>query len=232
MSRTEGAIAGLAAAGLGLTAGQVLGTLLDATSAPLVAVGSALIDVAPTPVKEWAVSTVGTADKPLLLVAVVIAVAGLGGLAGIVSIRRPLLGDIVFAALGLGGTLAALTRPSATLLDAIPSVLAAIVAAAVLRWQLRRTQPRGSTDELRGGIDRRLLLTGGAGVLGVLLTANLPAVRGAAPVSAPIIIPRPSSPASAFSAPARMRSSVDFPAPLGPTSASRSPRRSVSETPS
>ncbi|PZQ38365.1 MAG: oxidoreductase, partial [Phenylobacterium zucineum] len=162
------------------------------------AVGSALIDVAPTPVKEWAVSTVGTADKPLLLVAVVIAVAGLGGLAGIVSIRRPLFGDIVFAALGLGGTLAALTRPSATLLDAIPSVLAAIVAAAVLRWQLRRTQPRGSMDELRGGIDRRLLLTGGAGVLGVLLTANLPAVRGAAPVSAPIIIPRPSSPASAF----------------------------------
>lgn len=198
MSRTEGAIAGLAAAGLGLTAGQVLGTLLDATSAPLVAVGSALIDVAPTPVKEWAVSTVGTADKPLLLVAVVIAVAGLGGLAGIVSIRRPLFGDIVFAALGLGGTLAALTRPSATLLDAIPSVLAAIVAATVLRWQLRRTQPRGSTDELRGGIDRRLLLTGGAGVLGVLLTANLPAVRGAAPVSAPITIPRPSSPASAF----------------------------------
>jgi DMSO/TMAO reductase YedYZ molybdopterin-dependent catalytic subunit len=198
VTRTARAVAGVAAAGLGTAAGQVLGTLLDPASAPLQAVGATVIDLAPAGLKEWAISTVGTADKPLLVLTVVVALCVVGAVAGIGSARRTLTGDLLFAGLGLLGVLAALTRPDATLLDALPSVLAAAVAIGVLRWQSRWAEPGDAGPELRRGFDRRLLLTGGAGLLGVLATANLPAARGGAPTTTPITIPRPKSPAPAF----------------------------------
>jgi DMSO/TMAO reductase YedYZ molybdopterin-dependent catalytic subunit len=194
---TGRAIAGVAAAGLGTAAGQVLGTLLDPASAPLQAVGAAVIDLAPAGLKEWAISTVGTADKPLLLLTVVVVLCVVGAFAGLGAARRPRNGDLVFAGLGAVGVLAALTRPNATPLDALPSVLAAVVAIGILRWQSRWGAPESAGPAPRG-FDRRLLLTGGVGLLGALATANLPTVRGAAPTMSPITIPRPKSPAPAF----------------------------------
>ena len=68
----------------------------------VVAVGAVLVDAAPTPVKEFAVATLGTADKPVLLggIAVVLAVlaAGLGvvafrsRVAGLAGVARPRAG--------------------------------------------------------------------------------------------------------------------------------------------
>ncbi|MBI5028772.1 MAG: oxidoreductase, partial [Actinobacteria bacterium] len=60
MTRLDSGLAGLTAAGAGLAAGQVLGALVAPGSAPLVAVGSAVIDLAPQALKEWAASTLGT----------------------------------------------------------------------------------------------------------------------------------------------------------------------------
>ena len=199
MTRTERAIAGVAATGLGIAAGQLLGTVVDPKSAPLVAVGSAVIDLAPPQLKEWAVSTVGTADKPLLLLTVVVVVTALGAFAGIVSAARPLVADLIFAALGLVGVAAALTRSASGPADALPSIVAAVVAALVLRWQRGWAEPAGPRPD-GTGFDRRLLLTGGAGILAALATAALPGSRTQLPPAGTptITIPTPASTPPAF----------------------------------
>ncbi len=189
----------MAAAGLGTAVGQLLGSVFDPASAPLQAVGAAVIDLAPAGLKEWAVSTVGTADKPLLVATALVAVGVIGAAAGLLAASRPLAGDLVFAALGLVGTLAALTRPNASVPSALPSLVAAVVAIGMLRWQSRWTAA-GADQGLHDGFDRRLLLTGGIGIAGALATAGLPAARGSAPTASPIRIPRPSSTAPAFPA--------------------------------
>ena len=198
MTRTESALAGVAAAGGGIAVGQLLGSLVNPASAPLVAVGSAIIDLAPPPVKEWATSTVGTADKPLLIAGIAVVVGLVGAGAGIAARRRRAIGDVACAAFGLAGVLAAVTRASAGTLDALPSLLAAVVAAALLRWQLGWLSRGGSGPERpqarpKTGFDRRVLLTGGAGVLAAAATATLPGATPAQGPKTPIQLPPPSS---------------------------------------
>ncbi|MCA0294296.1 MAG: molybdopterin-dependent oxidoreductase [Actinobacteria bacterium] len=203
MTRTESALAGVAAAGLGIAAGQLLGTLVDPASAPLVAVGSALIDLAPTPVKEWAVSTVGTADKPLLIAGIAVVAGLVAALAGIAARKRRWVGDLACAVFGLAGVVAALTRASAGPLDAVPSLLAAAVAAVVLRLLLGRLERRDQTAErpqarTKAGLDRRVLLAGGAGVLATAATATLPGVSRPQPTESAVTLPAPAETASAL----------------------------------
>jgi len=195
VTRTGRAVAGVAAAGVGTAAGQALGAVLAPASAPVQAVGAAVIDLAPPGLKEWAISTVGTADKPLLITTVLVAVCVLGGLAAIWGARRPLAGDLVFAGLGVLGMVAAMSRPAAGLGYVLPSLVAAVVAAAVLRWQFRWASAEADAG---GGsrFDRRLLITGGLGVIGALATVGLPGSAGSATPSTRITIPRPRSSAS------------------------------------
>jgi len=198
VTHTGRAVAGVAAAGLGTAAGQVLGALLGPASAPVQAVGAAVIDLAPPALKEWAVSTVGTADKVLLIATVLVVLGALGALAGIWGARRPLAGDLMFAGLGVLGMIAAMTRPGAAFTAVLPSLLAAVVAAGVLRWQFRWA-PAGEPAVSGGpGFDRRLLITGGLGLLGAVATAGLPGITRSTAPTTPITIPRPRSTAPAF----------------------------------
>ena len=41
------------------------------------AIANRVVDLTPTPLKEWAVSTLGTADKLVLVVGIVVVTAGL-----------------------------------------------------------------------------------------------------------------------------------------------------------
>ncbi|HYH33565.1 MAG TPA: molybdopterin-binding protein, partial [Nocardioides sp.] len=58
---------GILATVVGMAAGHLVAALLDPAASPVLAVGSTVIDLTPTPVKEWAISTFGTADKPILV---------------------------------------------------------------------------------------------------------------------------------------------------------------------
>ncbi|WP_329102018.1 molybdopterin-dependent oxidoreductase [Micromonospora sp. NBC_01699] len=129
---------GLLAATAGVTAAELLATLTRPQAGPLVAVGSTLIDAAPTPVKEFAVRTFGTYDKPLLLGGIGLALAGLAVLTGLLARRRSAAGLGGAALLGVLGAVAALLRPGARAVDVLPSVAGALVAAGVLRWLLPR----------------------------------------------------------------------------------------------
>ena len=113
------------AGGLAVAAGAVVAELVaEVVGRPqagtLIAVGGVLVDAAPTPVKEFAVATLGTADKPVLLAGVAVVLAALAGLLGVLGYRDRRAGLAGAALLGLVGVAAALTRPAATVVDALP----------------------------------------------------------------------------------------------------------------
>jgi hypothetical protein len=58
------AITGVLAAAGGLAAAELAAALTKPSSSPVIAIGESVIDATPTPVKEFAVKTVGTYDKP------------------------------------------------------------------------------------------------------------------------------------------------------------------------
>ena len=87
-SRPLYALFGLLAALVGTAAGHFVASLLDPASSPVLAVGSAVIDLTPTPVKEWAIAQFGTKDKPILIGSVFLGVLTLAAVAGLIARRR------------------------------------------------------------------------------------------------------------------------------------------------
>ena len=100
-----------------------------------------LVDAAPTPVKEFAVATLGTADKPVLLGGIAVVLAVLAAALGVVAFRNRGAGLAGAAVLGLVGAAAALTRPAAELVDALPSLVGGLVIAGALVLLLRARAP-------------------------------------------------------------------------------------------
>ncbi|MFD7586351.1 molybdopterin-binding oxidoreductase, partial [Kitasatospora sp. NPDC059811] len=128
------ALCGLAAAAAAVGAGEAAAAFTRPQASPVVAIGSAAIDLAPTAVKAWAVQRFGTGDKAVLLGGIYtvmgLAAAALGVLAG----RRRGAAAALFAAFGGLGAWAALARPQAVPTDLLPSAAAAGGAVAVLWW--------------------------------------------------------------------------------------------------
>ncbi|QCX29021.1 oxidoreductase [Nocardioides jishulii] len=142
-------------------------TLPDAS--PVYAVGATVVDLTPTPLKEWAIREFGTADKAVLLGTVLMAVLLLAALAGVLARRDPALGVatlVVLASLAAG---AAVGRPGAGPADVLPSVAAAVSGAVVLLWLVRRdarTAP-AAEDPAGNAPSRRGVLLAGAGLTAV-----------------------------------------------------------------
>ena len=135
---------GVLAAIAGIAAAHLVAGLTNAAASPVLAVGSVVIDLTPTPVKEYAVAQFGTADKPILLSTVTLATLLAAAVAGALSRRRVGLG-IGFIVLLTGlATAAALTRPTAALSDALPGLVSAIVGLAVLLFLCRALARRES----------------------------------------------------------------------------------------
>ena len=133
---------------LGIGLGHAVAGYLSAKSSPIVAVGSAAIDLAPPWLKDWAVGTFGTADKPILVGGVLVVVLLLGGFAGLVQARRG-AGAWVLIALAAVAALAAATRSAASPYAALPSVIAGLVAVVALHVALpsRRAEPAVAPKE-------------------------------------------------------------------------------------
>ncbi|MBL8924619.1 MAG: molybdopterin-dependent oxidoreductase [Pseudonocardia sp.] len=133
------ALAGLLAVVSGAAVAELVAALLGRPQAgTVVAVGAVLVDAAPTPVKELAVATLGTADKPVLLGGIAVVLAVLAAGLGVVAFRDRVAGLAGVAVLGLVGVAAAVTRPAAELVDALPSLVGALAIAGALLVLLRR----------------------------------------------------------------------------------------------
>ena len=143
------AATGVLAAVAGIASAHLVAGLTNPAASPVLAVGSVVIDLTPTPVKEYAVAQFGTSDKPILLASVTLVTLIAAAIAGALSRRRVWLG-IGFIVLLTGlATAAAVTRPVAAPSDAIPGLVSAIVGLAVLLG-LRHPLARG--DLRTGGL--------------------------------------------------------------------------------
>ncbi|HEX8518636.1 MAG TPA: hypothetical protein VF667_03500, partial [Pseudonocardia sp.] len=136
------ALAGLLAVVAGAAVGELVAALLGRPQAgTVVAVGAVLVDAAPTPVKEFAVATLGTADQPGQLGGIAVVLAVLAALLGVAAHRRWPVGPAGAAVLGLVGAAAALTRPAAAVVDVLPSLVGAVVVGGALLVLLRPLRP-------------------------------------------------------------------------------------------
>ncbi|WP_244930529.1 molybdopterin-dependent oxidoreductase [Nocardioides sp. W7] len=111
--------------------------LTDPGASPVLAVGSQVIDLTPTPMKEWAIQQFGTKDKPILVGSVFAGVLALAAAAGLLARRRFALGAGLLVLLVVVAGAATVNRPRFEALDLLPSVVAAVAGVAAL-WFLDR----------------------------------------------------------------------------------------------
>jgi DMSO/TMAO reductase YedYZ molybdopterin-dependent catalytic subunit len=192
-------LAGILAALAGTAAGHLVAAVTVPASSPVLAVGTAVINLTPTPVKIWAVRELGTKDKPVLVGSVLLGTLLLAGLAGVLARRRFALGAALLTLLVAAAGAAALIQPAAGPRDALPALVAAVVGVAVLRWQLRgSTLPTARSDGAprRGGPSRRgfLVGTGVLAIASVLVAGAGQAIVRTREKISDIVLPRPRQP--------------------------------------
>lgn len=129
---------GIAAAAVALGVAQLMGIGFGPRADALNGVGSAVIDLTPGAAKEWAIRTFGTADKLFLLVMVVAVIAGVAAGAGIWERRRVPGGSIAIVVAAIAGCAAIISRPGATAVDIIPTIVGMCCGVAVLRLLIAR----------------------------------------------------------------------------------------------
>ena len=83
---------GVLATLVGVALGHLVAALTNPAASPVLAVGSQVIDLTPTPMKEWAIRQFGTNDKAILIGSVFAGVLALSAVAGLLARRRFVLG--------------------------------------------------------------------------------------------------------------------------------------------
>ena len=118
----------------GVAMGHLVAALTNPAASPVLAVGATVIDLTPTPLKEWAIAQFGTNDKAILIGSVLLGVLVLAAVAGLLALRRFAYGAALLLALVAVAAGAALTRPTAGPADLVPSLAAAVAGVAALWW--------------------------------------------------------------------------------------------------
>ena len=138
-----GALAGLIAAIVALGAAELVAGLRREWKGPILDVGDRVIDRVPVFLKDFAIETFGTNDKPALLIGIGAFLAIYAAVIGAIAFRRNIwIGVIGIAAFGLIGAYAALTRRvGGSFSDITPSIIGAALGAGSLYLTYRVLQP-------------------------------------------------------------------------------------------
>ena len=215
-----GALAGLVAAAVALGVAQLAAALTGPQGTPVVAVGGVAITLTPEPVKDFAIAHFGSHDKQVLVLGILVILAVFAALIGVLATYRAVYGLAGLAVFGGVGVAAAVTRPAAIALDALPAVAGAVagaVALLLLAASLAGTSAAGrrpgrlaaaasqslDTGMQRPGRRRFLILSAGAAVLAAASAGagelaqrrfSVAALRAAVQLPAPVR-PAPATPA-------------------------------------
>jgi len=195
-----GAAIGIASAAVALGAAELVAVATGAGTSPLVSVGGFVVDTVPEPVKAFAISLFGVYDKIALQVGTVVLLAVFAALIGVAATRDIRYGYAGIGLFGVVGVAAAVSRPGASALAAVPSLVGSLLAAALL-WWLLRPQPSAESEASARSIDRRVVL----GALGAAVVAGfggrfLATRRGVADARNAVTLPAPASVPSAVPA--------------------------------
>src|SRR4051794_34021786 len=148
--------AGVASVLAGVGVAELVSALVVQNGSPILTVGALLIDLAPPWLKQGVIALFGTGDKAFLIVSLGVVVVVGAAVAGWLERRRPPVGRILIGVGGALGVLASLTRSGNGIVDAVPSVLAAVIGIVLLGWligMLRGTEPTRAAP--RGVVSRR-----------------------------------------------------------------------------
>jgi len=144
-SRLWAPLLGIASALGAFALAELVALVVGAGSSPVLVVGAGVVDRVPPWLKDFAVETFGTADKTVLVAGIVVVLVVVAVAAGICETRRPPWGTGLLVATGAVGVLAAVTRPDATPLWALPTVVGVGVGIMLLRTGAARLRAwRGS----------------------------------------------------------------------------------------
>jgi DMSO/TMAO reductase YedYZ molybdopterin-dependent catalytic subunit len=132
-ARDTKSLAGIAAAAVALGVTALVAVAFGPQADARTAVGSAVIDLTPGPVKEWAIQTFATADKLALSVLVLAVIAMIAAVTATWETRRVPVGSAAIVVAGILGSAAVLSRAGATLADVVPTLVGTACGIAVLR---------------------------------------------------------------------------------------------------
>lgn len=185
--------AGLAAAAVSLGVSQVASAFFSPAADARTSVGTAVINLTPGPVKEWAIRSFGTSDKTFLTVMVILVAVSLISVAAAWERSRIPLGSFAIAAAAGVGATAVLAREGAGTADVIPTVLGALCGIVVLRLLTRPVAADTDSDRRRSLLTLSLVGLGALG--GVFGTALTHARRSVAGDRDTFVLPKAGSPA-------------------------------------
>ncbi|ATL29411.1 molybdopterin-dependent oxidoreductase [Streptomyces formicae] len=137
------ALGGLVSGYAALAVAELVSVAVRPEAGPVTAVGGAVIDRTPAPVKDWAIHHFGEDDKLVLQLGILAALALFAAAAGVLALRRPRSASLGVLLFGAVGALAATARPDSTsALDALPSLAGAATGSATLYFLSTRLPPR------------------------------------------------------------------------------------------
>lgn len=145
------ALFGVLAALVGVATGHFVAAVLNPAASPVLAVGSQVIDLTPTPMKEWAIRQFGDKDKPILIGSVMAGVLVLAAVGGILARRSLRRGAGLLLVLVAVAGFTAMNRPTAEPVDVVPSLATAIAGVGALWWLARAARASRHTERLSGG---------------------------------------------------------------------------------
>ncbi|WTL29002.1 molybdopterin-dependent oxidoreductase [Streptomyces sp. NBC_01498] len=144
-----GALGGLLAGLTALCVAELVSASVRPEASPVTAVGGAVIDLTPAPVKDFAVRTFGEDDKLVLQLGILVLLSLFAMAVGVASLRYRKSGSAAVLVFGAIGALAAVQRPDGRPVDALPSVVGGLAACGVLYLLAGRLAdrpaPRGSS---------------------------------------------------------------------------------------
>lgn len=182
-----GAIAGLLTAAVAIGIGQLVSGLTVRQGAPWAVVGEAAINLAPPPVKDFAISSFGSNDKNVLVAGILVVLAIFAAVVGVWAMRRLAYGFIglgIFAAVGVA---TAVSLPRANPGWAAPTVLGALGAAFVLAKLTRLAAEASGAVPPRApaAASRTSRISGTSGSSGAPSTSGTSGASGASGASSP-----------------------------------------------
>jgi DMSO/TMAO reductase YedYZ molybdopterin-dependent catalytic subunit len=162
------ALIGLPAVGAALAFGHLVAALLSPSSSPYLAVGDTVIRFSPEPLTEFAKTTFGTNDKPILLSGIAVVIAIVAALAGLASRRSPRPGLATIVVLGLLGLAAVAIAPVFAPLDLVAPLVSIVAGVLAFRWLYALARRAyASPADAGSGVSRRNVLIGGSVAVGV-----------------------------------------------------------------
>ncbi|MEV0355456.1 molybdopterin-dependent oxidoreductase [Nocardia sp. NPDC050697] len=135
--RAAAALSGVLAAGTVLGVGHLVAAVVAPAASPFLATGAGMVDRTPRELKDFAIREFGSSDKLVLFASMAVVMVLLAAVAGLLERRFRYAGCGLLVVLGLVVVGAALQRPGATALFALPAVLGVVAGVLALRVLMR-----------------------------------------------------------------------------------------------